>query len=253
MCFRQIYLFGVDLGSRDADKHHSHDAIYYRADDWGKSYTSHQERMTIEMPANFGGKAYTNSTLHWTRMMMAAGLEHFSFAKVFNCSDGVQIPGTLPKLPRTLKIEGAPHKKPLALMRLAAEMEDKQPGELVPTEELSRIAAAFQVWYDDVMALIDQARTTGMPFLEFYEKCLPFLAERGERPYQPALRAVNVGFMMLCFQIGYYFYRRVDPAMQTATMAVFLDAVEARLQLIRRDCAVQFENLEQIAATAAAE
>ena len=246
MCFRQIYLFGVDLGSRDAAKHHSHDAIYYRAEDWGKGYTQSQEAMTIEMPANFGGKAYTNGTLHWTRMMMAQGIEHFSFAKIFNCSDGVQIPGTLPKLPHTLKLDGPPHRKTLALQRLQAEMVDKQAGEMVAADDLAAIEAAFEGWYGEILALIDDARATDMSYMDFYEKCVPFLASEGPRPYQAALRAVNVGFLMICFQIGYYFYRRVDPDLQSDTMATLLDAMRERIEVIRRDCAQQFRTFDAL-------
>ncbi|HEV2675957.1 MAG TPA: 6-hydroxymethylpterin diphosphokinase MptE-like protein [Aliidongia sp.] len=256
LCFRQIYLFGVDLGSRDAAKHHSHDAIYYRAEDWGKGYTQSQEAMTIEMPANFGGKAYTNGTLQWTRMMMAQGIEHFSFAKIFNCSDGVQIPGTLPKLPHTLKLDGPPHRKTLALQRMKAEMIDKRPGEMVAADDLAAIEAAFAGWYEGVLALIDEARATRMSYMDFYEKTLPFLEPTGSSPYQPALRAVNVGFMMLCFQIGYYFYRRVGPELQVATMAALLGAMQARIEMIRADCLQQFglfdRLIEDAAATSAA-
>lgn len=246
MCFRQIYLFGVDLGSRDAAKHHSHDAIYYRAEDWGKGYTQSQEAMTIEMPANFGGKAYTNGTLHWTRMMMAQGIEHFSFAKIFNCSDGVQIPGTLPKLPHTLKLDGPPHRKALALQRLQGEIVDKRAGEMIPPDDLAAIAAAFEAWYADVLTLIDEARATDMSYMDFYEKFAPYLASEGPRPYQAALRAVNVGFLMICFQIGYYFYRRVDPDLQSETMATLLGAIRARIEIIRRDCAEQFRMLNAV-------
>ena len=52
LCFRQIYLFGVDLGTRNLDKHHSQDAIYYRVDEWATKHN--QDAMSIEMPANFG-------------------------------------------------------------------------------------------------------------------------------------------------------------------------------------------------------
>jgi hypothetical protein len=251
LCFRQVYLFGVDLGSRDAAKHHSHDAIYYRAEDWGKGYTQNQEAMTIEMPANFGGKAYTNGTLHWTRMMMVAGIEHYSFAKIFNCSDGVQIPGTLPKLSRTLKLDGPPHRKALALQRLHAEMVDKRAGEMVPADDLALIEGAFAGWYDEMLALIDEAKATGMRFMDFYERSQPLLAERGPSPYQPALRSVNVGFMMLCFQIGYFFYRRVDPEIRTETMAIFLGIVRERLDIIRQGSAAQFRAFDDLIGQAA--
>jgi hypothetical protein len=248
LCFRQLYLFGVDLGSRSTDKHHSHDAIYYRADDWGRGYS--QDAMLIEMPANFGGKAYTNSTLHWTRMMMAQGIEMFSTAKIYNCSDGVQIPGTLPKLPRTLKLDAPPHRKPLLLQRLRAELTDKRAGEMIQADDLHLIAAAFRNWYDDLLAIIEDARATGMPYVDFYEKCAPLLAERGPNPYQAALRSVHVGFMMICFQVGYFFYRRVHADLQVGLMAAFLDAVEARIEIIRQDFETHFGNLVALAEAA---
>jgi hypothetical protein len=251
LCFRQLYLFGVDLGSRDAAKHHSHDAIYYRADDWGKGYTQHQEVMAIEMPANFGGKAYTNATLHWTRMMMAQGLEMYtSYSKIYNCSDGVQIPGTFPKLSRTLKLDAPPHRKPLLLQRLRTELVDKRAGEMITPEGLETIERVFGRWYDDLLATIAEARATRMSYIEFYEKCLPFLAESGENPYQRALRSVHVGTLMICFQMGYFFYRRVPPELHVAMMATFLDAVRERIEVIRQEFGTHFGNLLKLAEAA---
>jgi len=240
LCFRQIYLFGVDLGSRDAAKHHSNDAIYYRAEDWGRGYVQNAEAMTIEMPGNFGGKAYTNSTLHWTRMMMAQGLEMYSYAKIYNCSDGVQIPGTLPKLSRTLKLDAPPHRKPLLLQRLQAELEDKRAGDMVPIDGLQSIGQAFHDWYDDLLATIDGARSSGMTFIDFYEKCLPFLAEHGDRHYQRALRSVHVGSLMIFFQMGHFFYRRVDGELRDGVMGAFLDAFRERIEIIRQDFDTHF-------------
>jgi len=251
LCFRQLYLFGVDLGSRDAAKHHSQDAIYYRAEDWGKGYTQSQDVMAIEMPANFGGKAYTNATLHWTRMMMAQGLEMFTaYSKIYNCSDGVQIPGTFPKLSRTLKLDAPPHRKPLLLLRLQTELVDKRPGEMITPDGLEAIGRGFERWYDDLLATIAEARATGMPYIEFYEKCSPFLAESGENPYQRALRSVHVGTLIICFQMGYFFYRRIPPALQPAIMIAFLDAVRERIEAIREEFETHFGNLLQLAQAA---
>jgi hypothetical protein len=251
LCFRQLYLFGVDLGSRDAAKHHSHDAIYYRAEDWGKGYTQSQEAMAIEMPANFGGKAYTNGTLHWTRMMMAQGLEMYtSYSKVYNCSDGVQIPGTLPKLSRTLKLDAPPHRKPLLLQRLRTELVDKRAGEMITYEGLAEIERTFARWYDDLLATIAEARAAETSYIDFYEKCMPFLAESGENPYQRALRSVHVGTLMICFQMGYFFYRRVPPELHVAMMAAFLDAVRERIEAIRQQFETNFGNLMKLAEAA---
>jgi len=242
LCFRQLYLFGVDLGTRNIEKHHSQDAIYYRTGEWSAKHN--QDVMSIEMPANFGGKAYTNATLHWTRMMMAQGLEMYStYSKIYNCSDGVQIPGTLPKLSRTLKLDAPPHRKPLLLQRLKAELADKRAGEMIPAADLEIIQQLFDRWYDDLFALIAEARAVAMPFIDFYERCAPFLAEAGPNPYQRALRSVHVGTLMICFQIGHFFYRRVAAEFQVGLMDTFLIALQERLEIIRDDFDAHFSNL----------
>lgn len=249
LCFRQLYLFGVDLGSRDVAKHHSQDAIYYRSAEWAAKPS--QEAMTIEMPANFGGKAYTNPTLHWTRMMMAQGLEMYSsYSKVYNCSDGVQIPGTLPKLSRTMKLDAPLHRKPLLLERLKTELAAKSAGEMVPLEGLREIYKAFGCWYDDLMKTIADAHALEIGFIDFYEKCMPFLAESAENPLQRALRSVHVGTLMICFQMGYFFYRRVPAELQVGLMHVFLDAVRQRIEIIRFDFETQFGDLIELTAAA---
>jgi len=249
LCFRQLYLFGVDLGTRNIDKHHSHDAIYYRVDDWTTKHN--QDVMSIEMPANFGGKAYTNATLHWTRMMMAQGLVMFSdYSKIYNCSDGVQIPGTFPKLSRTLKLDAPPHRKPLMLQRLHAELVDKRAGEMITAEAMATIDRTFAAWYADMYALIAEARASDMPFIEFYEKCSPFLAETGPNPLQRALRSVHVGTLMICFQVGYFFYRRVPAELQVGLMHAFLDAVRERIEVIQGDFNTHFGGLMKLAEAA---
>jgi len=249
LCFRQLYLFGVDLGARDVEKHHSRDAIYYRSEEWAAKLS--QEAMSIEMPANFGGKAYTNATLHWTRMMMAQGLVMYSScSKIYNCSDGVQIPGTLPKLPRTLKLEAPPHRKSLLLQRLWTELVEKRAGEMITAENLILIEQEFGRWYDNLLGIIDDAQNDGTTFVDFYEMCLPLLAESGDRPYQRALRSVHVGTLMIVFQMGYFFTRRVDSNLQGAAMGAYYDAVRIRLKVIRADFDVRFGDLIRLAEAA---
>jgi hypothetical protein len=173
-----------------------------------------------------------------------------SYSKVYNCSDGVQIPGTLPKLSRTLKLDAPPHRKPLLLQRLRTELVDKRAGEMITQESLAEIEQVFGRWYDDLLATIAEARAAETSYVDFYEKCMPFLVESGENPYQRALRSVHVGTLMICFQMGYFFYRRVPPEFHVAMMTAFLDAVRERIEAIRQDFELHFGNLQKLAEAA---
>jgi len=230
MCFKELYLFGVDLGTRDPSQHHTKESVYYKDKWWeGRLEADPHNQMSIEMPANFGGKAYTSTVLHWTRMMMAQGIEAFSFAKIFNCSDGVQIPGTTPRLPGSIRLDAPAGRKPILLARIKREMDRKAKGEMIPAEQLRQVRAAFAAFYDRIIALIDEAAESGMPFVEFYERMAPFLRERGEDPFQIVLRSVNIGTLMMSFQIAYFFVRRVPREEERAVMAVYLRALRERI------------------------
>ncbi len=234
MQFRELYLFGVDLGTRDPSQHHASNSIYDSHANWAyEQKTDPVKIMKIEMPANFGGKAYTNAILHWARMMMGQCIETFSFAKIYNCSDGVSIPGTLPKLAQTIRLGSPPGLKPIVLQRMRAELDAKRAGEMAPLAGIKSARAAFREYYDGLLALIDEHIAAGSGFIEFYDAVAPFLAGSGPSWFQTVLRSVNIGTMMMGFQIGYYFYRRVEESERQETMRVFLDAMAAMLTTCR--------------------
>ncbi|MCX7628512.1 MAG: DUF115 domain-containing protein [Methylophilaceae bacterium] len=101
--FRRIYLFGVDLGYRDPERHHARHTAYL-----GKLPTEEGELRRLlskrpgndrPAPANFGGEAYANGILELARIYMEATLRVCPHATVYNLNDGVRIEGTLPLRP----------------------------------------------------------------------------------------------------------------------------------------------------------
>jgi hypothetical protein len=230
LAFREIYLFGIDLGTRRAGQHHARDAIYQEVPEWLRDQETDPVRaMTIEMPGNFGGKAYTNQILHWARMMMAQAIDAFSNARIFNCSDGVQIPGTLPRLAHKVEFEGSPARKAAALARIRGELESRRAGEMVPAEKQSAFRRAVADHYAAMRDEIGRSLGDGCDFVAFYERMQPLLARRGADPFQPVLRAFNIGTIMMCFQIGYFFYRRVPDSERPGVLHVFLTALSRQL------------------------
>lgn len=234
MGFRQIYLFGVDLGTRDAKRHHSGASIYHTDQDWDLQIEQDPvRRMDIPMPGNFGGQARTNTILHWARMLMIQSISPFPEARIYNCSDGVRISGTLPKLPRTLDLQGTPAQKQATLDRLFRELQAKRPGEMLDIADLGALRGILSDWTRDFLALIERAKTEKMRFVPFYEEAFrTLLADRGPRPQQEVVHSIYIGSMMMMFQIAYFFYRRVGAARQDGLMTAFLDATAERLHVM---------------------
>jgi len=92
--FRNIYLFGVDLGSRGTGRHHSKDSYHYTED----AIVSESDlTFDVEVQANFGGSAYCSKDLFAAREAMRHAInENGGGRKFFNCSDGALIEGAAP-------------------------------------------------------------------------------------------------------------------------------------------------------------
>ena len=103
--FREIYMFGMDCGSRSDQQHHSKDAYHYTAD-----ADEVDIRYAIPVPANFGGQSLTNFGLFASINNFVEMLKVFREDRdIFNCSDGALITGATPLKQSDLKIS---HKGP---------------------------------------------------------------------------------------------------------------------------------------------
>ncbi len=154
--FENIYLFGMDLGSRDPALHHSRNSAPMRGE-----FKHHN--LTTELPATLGGIAYTTDHLLLVRdnienMILAHKKPH----NVFNCSDGIVIKGTVPKIPRKLSLPPLRQPKQTYIDKLKS-------GFLHQSKE-----DFTQIWTDlDLRARVDRIRNT---FQEIFDQC-PDLVE----------------------------------------------------------------------------
>ncbi len=102
MGFREVYLFGVDMGTKVEGRFHAAGSVYdlgFRADPTIASRT---------FPGNFGGTATGESIYNWSRKVLEGVIQHFHNLTVYNCSDGVRIEGAIPKLSETIAFDHGP-------------------------------------------------------------------------------------------------------------------------------------------------
>ena len=103
---KTIHLFGVDLGARDPKKHHAKDAPYNAGE------LEFNTVIDQPVPGNLGGTVYSEFIYLWSRdQMQEAILRYGPNLNYYNCSDGVRIHGTTPKLSCTLSLTPVSDKK----------------------------------------------------------------------------------------------------------------------------------------------
>ena len=122
--FTELYLFGVDLGSRDASKHHSTHSAYVKKDG-DKEDDVLPFDAVFDQPAvgNFGGVVFTETIMEWTRdTLVKAAAEFARKAVIYNCSDGARIDGTIPKASEAIELAASAAAKAKTLQAIMAHL-----------------------------------------------------------------------------------------------------------------------------------
>lgn len=103
MGYRELYFFGLDMGSKADGTYHSRHSVY------GAGYFKEiGDEPDVSVPGNFGGEASAESILFWSRYMLENFLRLHPQLDVMNCSDGARIIGATPKLSRVVELAGEP-------------------------------------------------------------------------------------------------------------------------------------------------
>lgn len=117
MGFREVYLFGVDLGF-PVDKHHSEKSIYYQEDGGDKKLFQIKQSDLTAVEGNFGGEVMTDYLFGQSARILALEIEVNEGLKVYNTGHGVKIRMTEPLAHDQIKLN-ANTLPPLAALRQA--------------------------------------------------------------------------------------------------------------------------------------
>ncbi|MDO6684704.1 MULTISPECIES: motility associated factor glycosyltransferase family protein [unclassified Agarivorans] len=95
--FRQIYLFGVDLGFVDPSRHHSRHSAYYNAKEDGKELYDYSAHGTgLRVPGNFEDYVFTKHEFKYSAEILGKSIAEYDDAEVYNTSNGALIEGAAP-------------------------------------------------------------------------------------------------------------------------------------------------------------
>ena len=102
--FPQHLLFGIDLGSREPDRHHADSSIYAQSDDPYWNTGTGIDPLEIPIPGARGGTIYTNGPFLLIRSFFEQLFLSFPQCQFLNLSDGATIAGTDACLPEELNL-----------------------------------------------------------------------------------------------------------------------------------------------------
>ncbi len=232
--FRQVYFIGVDLGSRRKDVHHAKDAVYNK--EWLRTHTRLIQPMNIELPANFGGRAFTNSILLWARTMLQNLMKGYPDRQFFNCSDGIKIIGSSPMLPAQLaSLLPTLGSNADDLAQIRREISPYEPRGLLSRERIVEAEENFLAWRARLAEITAQAREEQWDFFTLYDRLVVYLDRRGEFPGAELIAAVTVGSMMMVLQFAYFFAHRLDNELRPGFMDVLLTRLDETFDKVIED------------------
>lgn len=93
MGFKEIYLFGTDLGYINPKKHHSSGTVY---DDKNFMYYKDEFPSHIKVKGNFREFVYTEDIFMYSKNKLEEQIKNYQGIKVYNTSDGAFIEGSIP-------------------------------------------------------------------------------------------------------------------------------------------------------------
>lgn len=138
--FREVYLFGLDLGTYDQTKHHAGDSYYYT-----DGALEHPDVYDITVPGNFRDQIWTSRPFLSALKNAADLAKMFSgLASIKNCSDGARIDNAPPFPAADISVDASPGAKAKRLEELQnAFVAPTDSGPEWPGEALSASISAF--------------------------------------------------------------------------------------------------------------
>jgi hypothetical protein len=201
--FTEFLLFGTDCGVRPGRLDHAEGTVY--RDVW-KSQPDMARKYPMEVEGNFGGLAMTNWVLDSCRRMLAIAIARFGLS-VANCSDGALIPGTTPKVPDAVEVEG----KPIARDRLLADLKKSmvafQPGELLASFDVAAIRAMNKEMFRELTEIVDRFDPDVPDFAGIHAAFVEFEDRASER--YAAIRLISEGTLLGLGRIAMYCGSRI--------------------------------------------
>jgi len=228
-----VFLFGVDLGSRDRQKHHSESSLYTTLDDEFWQGGRGMDALEIEAPGNMGGVVYTSRQFKLTATTFEGLFRYFKDTRFHNCSDGILLAGAAPLRPGDATLSTERERQRLMPDDFAVPYTVGDAG-----TRLSGYREAMNVWHTGFRKAVAES---GGGIDGLIDRVLPLVALAEDSRRHGPEAAVHIGFsgsLLSMLQIAYAIVRRLPPDDRPGFMEHFrgelLRAVEGAVLRVDR-------------------
>lgn len=233
--FREVYLFGTDFGSRLPNMHHVADSIWMTDPVWRERYDKIAETMTLPMPANFGGKVYTNRMLEYFLHSTQGLIATASDITFYNCADGVRIAGAAPRLPSQVRFPIAREQRLAVVAEIRDAAHAYAPGGLVDRTRVRRFQATFRAWINVLRGDFARIGDGGGDLIDVHDAIHGSLPPAGTQGEEGGLRILAWGSLAMMFRHAFHYAVRHGLIADDAYRGVVLGAFGAALDHMQRD------------------
>ncbi len=236
--FREIYLFGIDMGTKVEGRFHAADTIYETGalDDPGTAAEPH--------PGNFGGESTAINArrgmpvLNWSRHMFESLLTANPSITVYNCSDGTRIAGTIPKVSRAVVLPEAPIDRERLAREVDAGLTPFGPQLAARRWSRSERDEEARAIFDQVIGLIDGAAKSPAPDPIFD------IVRPDADAHQVTLSYLSGSMMLLLGCATWYERHMADDTQRARYAQVALEEMGASVRALRDGMARLFDAVD---------
>lgn len=227
----EVYLFGVDLGAREPDRHHSAGAVYSHLEGEFWRSGAAMDRLAIPVAGNLSERVYTNPPFLMTRGYFEQLFAAFPDRRVYNCSDGACIAGTVPVRAQDVRIraEGG-----ASVAALVERLPVFPAGALFDSAKIFPYAGALARWFDRCEALSADESIGLDALIDAVEESLAFGRNFRAHGAEAAAQACVMGSMTSMLQFGHVVRRRLPHDRRPGFDHVFRTALARQVRVMRR-------------------
>lgn len=241
--YTRLLLFGIDLGSKDPDRHHADDTLYYTQEgEWWESGND-MDAFVIPVAGNKGGTVYTNQPFLGARSAFEALFREAPGVSVLNFSDGIRIAGAAPMEAGELHIA-----EPQGVVRFRSQLKalpSVNAGDVHLKTRTKEFCGAFRRWAgkaDRLLASLEARHTDLDALLDAIDALIsPGRDIRKIATHEDLAALCAKGSLLSGLQFGHTVYRRLPEKDRAACLQAFIASLRRHIAAMSDRMATELE------------